>query len=271
MTDPLLPAWYAITVAAVFGALIGSFLNVVVWRVPRGVSIVRPGSACPACERPIAWYDNLPVISYLVLRGKCRACAAGISVRYPLVELVTAAAFAGVTVGVYAGSFPSAILPLMLFWAAAGIALALIDLDHHRLPDSITLPSYAVTLVLVILGSVLIDDWIRMLSAGVGLVSLGALYLVLAVGWRGGMGGGDVKLAGVLGLMLGWLGWPQLIVGGFSAFVIGGIVGAVMMAAGRATRKSGLPFGPFMLIGAAVGIFAGPALADLYLSAVGLS
>lgn len=271
MTDPLIPAWFAIPVAAVFGALIGSFLNVVIWRVPQGMSIVRPGSACPHCGHAIAWYDNLPVLSYLILRGRCRRCGARISLRYPAVELLTALAFAGVVAGAYGAVYPAAILPLLLYWTAAGIALALIDLDHHRLPDVITLPSYAVSAVLLVLATALTGEPARLISAGVGLVALGGLYLLLALGWRDGMGWGDVKLAGALGLTLGWLGWPQLIVGGFSAFVIGGIVGAVLIATRKAGRKSGVPFGPFMIIGAWTGVFAGAAIADLYLSAVGLA
>lgn len=267
----ILPAWSVIAFAAVLGALIGSFLNVVVWRLPRGLSVVRPGSACPHCAHPIAWYDNLPVISYLVLRARCRRCAAPISWRYPLVELATAAAFAGVAAGAYLGSYPAAVLPLLLFWAAAAIALTLIDLEHQRLPDAITLPAYAVCALLLAGASVVTGELHRLVPALVGLVAMGGLYLALAVARPGGMGFGDVKLSGSLGLTLGWLGWPQLIVGGFSAFVVGGVVGMVMMAVGAATRRTGIPFGPFMLLGAAIGVYAGPALAGLYLTATGLA
>lgn len=271
MTDPLIPLWFSITFAALFGAVIGSFLNVVVWRVPQGISIVRPGSACPTCTNTIAWYDNLPVLSYLALRGRCRHCSTRISPRYPAVELATAVAFAVVVLGAYTGGYPVAATPVLLFWAAVGIALALIDLDHHRLPDVITLPSYVVTALLLVLASALSGDFTRFIPAVIGLVALGGLYLLLAVGYRGGMGFGDVKLSGVLGLLLGWLGWPQLIVGGFSAFVIGGAVGIALMLARKADRKSGLPFGPFMILGAWVGVFAGPAVAGFYLSLTGLA
>lgn len=271
MTDALLPAWFAVTFAVLFGAVIGSFLNVVIWRVPRGMSIVRPASACPECGRAIAWYDNVPVISYLLLRGRCRNCGARISPRYPLVELATAIAFAGVVAGAYADSFPASALPALLFWAAAGIALALIDLDHHRLPDVITLPAYPVTAALLLLASLLTGDYGRLLGALVGLVALGGLYLLLHAVRPDGMGLGDVKLAGSLGMLLGWLGWAQLIVGGFSSFLIGGLVGIGLMLTGRAGRKSGVPFGPFMLVGAAVGVFAGAAVAELYLSLTGLA
>ena len=271
MTDPVVPLPFAMVAAGVLGALIGSFLNVVIWRVPQGLSIVRPGSACPQCGRPIAWYDNLPVISWLVLRGRCRHCSARISVRYPLVELGTALAFAAVIWGAYVGSYPAAIAPLLLYWAAIGIALALIDLDHHRLPNVITLPAYVVTGILIVLASILLSDYGRLLTAVIGMVILGGFYLILAVGYRGGMGLGDVKLAGALGLLLGWLGWAQLAVGGFSAFLVGGAVGIALMIGRKAGRKTRIPFGPFMLIGSWIGVFAGPTIAGSYLALTGLA
>ncbi len=262
----------AITVplAFVFGALIGSFLNVVIWRVPRGLSVVRPPSACPTCGHRLAGYDNIPIVSFLVLRGRCRSCGARISARYPLVEAGTALAFALVVGAAYLGLFPAAVLPALLYWAAVGIALTLIDFDHHRLPNAIVLPSYIVTAALLLLASVLTGDYGRLLTAAIGVIALGGLYWVLAVAYPGGMGFGDVKLAGALGMLLGWLGWAHLIVGGFSAFLLGGLFGLLLMAARRATRKSRVPFGPFMLAGAWVGILAGTAIAEFYLTVTGI-
>lgn len=271
MIAGLVPAWLPVGLAFLFGALIGSFLNVVIWRVPRGESIVRPGSACPHCARPIAWYDNIPIVSWLMLRARCRHCGGRIGIRYPLVEAGTAVLFALVAVGAVYDAFPAALTPALLFWAAIGIALTLIDLDHHRLPDVITLPAYPVTALLLVLASSLTGEWGRMLQALIGLVVLGGLYLLLALAYPAGMGLGDVKLSGSLGMLLAWLGWPQLIVGGFSAFVVGGVIGVALMLIGRAGRKSGVPFGPFMLIGAAIGLTAGPALADGYLRLTGLA
>lgn len=271
MTDPLLPAAAALPLAFVFGALIGSFLNVVVWRVPQGLSIVRPPSACPSCGHEIAWYDNIPIVSWLVLRARCRACGAHISVRYPLVEAGTGAAFALVVGAAYLGMYPFAVLPAILYWAAVGIALTLIDLDHHRLPNAIVLPSYLVTAALLVLASVLTGEYERLLSAAIGGAALYVLYWLLAVGYRGGMGFGDVKLAGVLGMLLGWLGWAALVVGAFSAFLLGGVVGVALMIGRRATRKSRIPFGPFMMAGAVVGVFVGRPIADLYLTVTGLA
>jgi leader peptidase (prepilin peptidase)/N-methyltransferase len=270
MTE-LLPWWFTIAFLAVLGALIGSFLNVVVWRVPQGLSIVRPRSACPQCGHEIAWYDNIPIFSYVMLGGKCRNCKAHISMRYPLVEAATAVAFGVLAAGPYLGWYAAALLPTLLYWAAIGIALTLIDLDHHRLPNVIVLPSYIVTAVLLLLASVLTGDYGRLLTAAIGCAALFALYWILAMAYPGGMGFGDVKLAGALGMLLGWLGWAPLIVGAFSAFLLGGIIGAILMIGRRATRKSRIPFGPFMLVGAAVGVFAGVGIANLYLTATGIA
>lgn len=242
--------------AGLLGLLIGSFLNVVVWRVPRGESVVSPPSACPSCGRLIRRRDNVPVLSWLVLRGRCRDCSAPISPRYPLVEAATAVAFALVAWRIGAewelGAF---------FWlAGAGIALVLIDLDVHRLPDAIVLPSYPVVLTLLALAS--LDpggesDWGALVRALAGGAILFAAYFVMAVAYPGGMGFGDVKLAGVLGMGLGWLGWGSLVVGGFAAFLLGGLFSLGLLALRRAGRRSGIPFGPWMVAGAAVGVAVG--------------
>lgn len=270
MTGELLPSGVLVAIAAVFGALIGSFLNVVIWRVPRGMSIVRPPSACPQCGHEIAWHDNIPILSYIVLGGRCRQCRARISPRYPLIEALTAALFALVVWGAYLGAYPAVLVPLLLFWAAIAIALTFIDLDHHRLPNVLVYPSYIVTAVLLVVASIVLADYARLLTALIGAVALGGFYFALAVARPGGMGLGDVKLAGALGMLLGWSGWAQLIVGGFSAFVLGGIVGVALMIGRRASRKTALPFGPFMLLGAAVGVTFGAPLAESYLSLTGI-
>lgn len=270
LVTPLVPAAFAVLLAVLFGALIGSFLNVVIWRVPQGLSIVRPPSACPGCSAPIAWYDNIPILSYLVLRGRCRHCGARISARYPVIEALTAVLFGLVVWGAYLGAYPVILTPALLYWVAIAVALTVIDLDHHRLPNVIVYPTYVVTAVLLIVASMVTGDYGRLLSAAIGLVALGGFYFALAIARPGGMGLGDVKLAGALGLLLGWLGWSQLIVGGFAAFVLGGVIGIALMIGRRANRKTPLPFGPFMLLGAAVGVCAGPALAQSYLSLTGI-
>ena len=263
------------------GLFIGSFLNVVIYRVPVGLSIVSPPSACPRCGARIRTYDNIPVVSWLMLRGKCRSCQTPISTRYPMVELATGLAFAGVALwvrigGVSTGSgtiIAAGVLELIafLYLAAVSIALSLIDLDVRRLPNSIVLPSYVVGIALLGTASILNGDYTALLRAGVGLVALWFAYLILALAYSGGMGFGDVKLAGVLGLFLGYLGWGELIVGGFAAFLLGGIYGLGLLLTKRASRKSGIPFGPWMLGGAWVGIFFGDQLWGGYLSLLGVS
>jgi leader peptidase (prepilin peptidase) / N-methyltransferase len=252
------------SVCFVAGLLVGSFLNVVIWRVPRGESVVRPASHCPVCDTPIRPWDNIPVLSWLLLRGRCRSCAAPISARYPAVEVGTGAVFAALAVRI--GADPA--LPAFLYAGAIGVALTMIDIDVKRLPDVIVLPSYLVAAALLGLAALVDragDDAVRAL---IGMAALYAFYFLLAFIYPAGMGFGDVKLAGVLGLYLGWLGWAELVGGAFLGFLYGGVVGLVLMAVRRAGRKSKIPFGPFMLLGALTAILWGGALADLYLDSV---
>ncbi|GAA4967472.1 prepilin peptidase [Kineococcus glutinatus] len=254
-----------VAIAAVLGLLIGSFLNVVVHRVPRGESVVTPASRCPGCGHAVRRRDNVPVLSWLLLRGRCRDCAAPISVRYPLVELGTGLLFGAVSwlVG------PSWELPAYLYLAAIAVALALIDLDVQRLPDAIVKPSYVVAAVLLAGASAATGEWDAAVRAGIGCAALVALYTPL---WFfGGMGRGDVKLAGVLGLYLGWWGWDALVVGGFAAFLLGGVVGAGLLVARRAGRRTRIPFGPSMLAGALLALFVAAPVGDWYLALVGLA
>ena len=253
------------TFVAAFGLLIGSFLNVVIWRVPRGESIVRPPSACPVCGQAIRRRDNLPVISWLWLRARCRDCRTPISARYPLVEAGTALTF----LAVFLQFGVAWAVPAYLYLAAIAVALALIDLDVHRLPDAIVLPAYPVAIVLLGLASWSpggVSDWSALVRALIGGAALFAFYFVLAVAYPAGMGFGDVKLAGVLGLYLAWIGWGALVIGAFAAFLVGGVFSIGLLVAGKATRKSGIPFGPWMLAGAAIGIGAGEQLWSAYLS-----
>ena len=253
-----------VAVCALFGLCIGSFLNVVVWRVPRGESIVSPPSACPGCGHAIRPRDNLPVVSWLLLRGRCRDCREPISVRYPLAEAGT-----GLLFGLIAWQIgPSWELPALLYLGAIGVALALIDLDTHRLPDSIVLPSYGVAVVLLGLASGVGGEWGALVRALLGGLAMGAAYFVMVLAYPAGMGLGDVKLAGVLGIYLGWFGWGSLLVGFFAAFVVGGVFALVLVALKRAGRKSGIPFGPWMLVGTAIGIAVGQPLIEAYLDAL---
>ncbi|QCB95285.1 prepilin peptidase [Cellulomonas shaoxiangyii] len=258
---------YGVVVTGLLGLLVGSFLNVVVWRVPRGESVVAPPSACPRCHARIAWYDNVPVISWLALRGRCRRCELPISWRYPVVELATGLLFAG-TFLLVGWSWE---VPAFLYLAGITVCLTLIDIDVHRLPNAIVLPSYGVGGALLALaawnpgGTADPGALLRAAVAGAGLF---AFYFLLAVIHPRGMGFGDVKLAGVLGLYLGWVGWSAVGVGAFAAFLLGGVFGLVLTLVGRAGRKTSVPFGPWMLVGAAVGVVAGEPIARAYLDAL---
>jgi leader peptidase (prepilin peptidase)/N-methyltransferase len=269
------------SIAGLFGLAIGSFLNVVIYRVPIGRSVVSPASACPNCGSGIHAYDNVPLVSWLALRGRCRSCSAPISARYPLVELGTGLLFFVVSLPLaaqLAAAQPTVTmiaswitLVSFLYLAAISVALAFIDIEHHRLPNSIVLPSYAVAAVMLSTASILTGDYAALIRAAIGMAAMGMGYFLLAVLWRGGMGFGDVKLAGVLGIYLGFSGWGPLAVGSLGAFFLGGAFGLVLIILRKSTRKSGIPFGPWMLLGAWVGILFGNLIWNDYLSIFGLA
>lgn len=251
--------------AGVLGLLVGSFLNVVIARVPAGLSVVRPRSACPACGAAIRSRDNVPVVSWLLLSGRCRDCAAAVTVRYPAVEGATGLLFAALAVA--HGS--SSALPALLWMAAAGVALFVIDLDVHRLPDAIVLPSYPVVAALLLAGGAVAGDPPLARALLSALLWLG-LYGALWTGTLGrGMGPGDVKLSGLLGLTLGWLGWGPSVLGLFAGFAVGAAVGVGLLASGRTARGTPIAHGPFMLVGAGIGVFAGTAAAQAWIALTG--
>lgn len=269
--------------AAVMGLAIGSFLNVVVHRVPAGLSVVSPPSACPRCGNGIAARDNIPVVSWLLLRAACRHCRAPISARYPLVELLTGVVFVvvslrfGPPLAAALTASPAQAVAAALEWVAflhlgaVSVALAAIDLDVRRLPDRIVLPSYAVGAVLLTAADLLRGDATALGTAAAGAGAAALLYAVLWFAKPGGMGLGDVKLAGVLGLFLGQLGVAPVVVGIAGGFVLGGVFGAVLLATRRTGRGTAMPFGPWMLAGAWLGVLAGEPLAAAYLALTGLA
>lgn len=256
MPQPML-----LCVAGLLGLAVGSFLNVVIYRVPRGESLIRPGSHCPRCGAEVRKRHNVPVLGWLLLRGRCADCAAPISGRYPLVEAGTAALF--VAVGARFGW--SWELPAYLYLAAVAVALAAIDLDVMRLPDKIVLPSYAAALALLIPAAIAAHSLHAATRGLIAAAVLYAFYWILAAVPRG-MGGGDVKLAPLLGLYLGWLGWSSVAVGAFAGFLFGGLVGVALLATRRAARKSRIAFGPYMLAGALLAVFLTTPIADWYAS-----
>ena len=248
---------------ALLGLAIGSFLNVVIYRLPRNESLVSPASQCPSCGAPIRARHNVPLVGWLVLRGRCADCQAPISMRYPLVEFTTAALFVALTLRLSHLGLLSA-LPAYLYFAAIGIALALIDLDVQRLPNAIVLPSYPVVAALLTVAAGVHGSWSPLLRAVIGGAVLFAFYFALAFAYPAGMGFGDVKLAGILGGVLAYLSWRVLLVGAFGGFLLGALAGLVVLATGRGGRKTALPFGPFMITGALIAIFAGSSIADTY-------
>jgi len=242
--------------ATLFGLLIGSFLNVVSYRLPRGESLSVPGSHCPSCEAPVRPWDNLPVLSWLLLRGRCRSCHESIGARYPIVEAVTAALFAAVALVHHQDT---TMLVLGLVMVAFLVPIAAIDIDIRKIPNKLTLPA---AVLAVALGTALdpAGQPERLLAA----LAFGGALALPALLTPSGMGMGDAKLVAVLGLFLGWAVIPAF----FVAFATGTIVGiGVMIRKGMAAgRKTAVPFGPFLALGGIVGLLAGQQLIDLYLS-----
>ena len=243
----------AITFAGVFGAIFGSFLNVVAYRLPRHESLVTPASRCPGCGTPVKPYDNIPILSWLMLRGRCRTCAEPISPRYPLVEGLTAA----LCVGAVLVHHTAAGIALSIALILIVIPAALIDLEHRIIPNRLTLLGAVLALVL---GTALdpAGEPERLIAGA----AAGGFLLLAALAYPGGMGMGDVKLAGVMGLFLGRAVAPAILI----ALLAGVIFGALVMArkGAQAGRKTAVPFGPFLALGAIVAVYAGQPLIDLY-------
>jgi len=240
--------------AGVLGAVLGSFLNVVAHRLPRRLSLLRPGSRCPHCEVPVRPYDNVPVLSWLALRGRCRSCRAPISGHYPLVEAATAALLVAVVLvkGPTTAALPGLVLVLLL------VPMALIDLEHRVIPNRLT--GLGAVLALALLAVTDRDALVEHLVAG---AAAGGFLLAAALAYPGGMGMGDVKLAAVLGLFLGRDAGPALLV----ALVAGVLVGAIVIArkGAREGRRTAIPFGPFLALGGVAGLLAGEPVVAWYL------
>ena len=253
----MIPPAVALTFSALFGLCIGSFLNVVIGRLPLGRSLAHPGSSCPRCGSLIAWHDNLPVLSYLLLRARCRACRDPISWRYPVVEAACAVLFALA----YLRFGLSLQLATAIILLSALIAITGIDLDHQIIPDVLSLPGIAVGLLLS-----LAPGGIGPGDSTLGVLVGGGVFIVIIVGsslalGQPGMGMGDVKLGAMLGA---FLGWKLALLSVLLSVLVGGPLAAFLLATGRKRRKDPLPFGPFLALGGAVSLFCGDAILGWY-------
>lgn len=252
---------------ALLGLACGSFANVVIYRAPRGQSVVSPPSACPKCNARIRARHNIPVVSWLWLRGSCADCGARIPMQYPLIEALTALLFAVVAM-VTGWSWELALLLVLAFFT---VVLSVVDFHTRRLPNNIVGPfavATGVAVLAVVLGSN--EPWI-LVRALIGAAALGLVYFLTFLAWPGGMGFGDVKLAPVLGGTLATFGWSTLVVGGASAFVWGSVVGIGAMVVARRRKGLAIPFGPWMFAGAWTGILVGDIVAQWYLRVTGLT
>jgi leader peptidase (prepilin peptidase)/N-methyltransferase len=245
----------AATFAGVLGAIVGSFLNVVAYRLPRHESLVTPASHCPNCGTPVKPYDNIPILSWLLLRGHCRGCGAPISVRYPLVEALTAALCVGAVLAHHsaAGIALSVVLIVLI------VPAALIDLEHRIIPNRIT----ALGALLALVIGLALDpagEPERLIAA----VGAGGFLLLAVLAYPGGMGVGDVKLAGMMGLFLGAAVAPALLIALLAGVVLG--IGVIARKGAQQGRKTAVPFGPFLALGAVVAVFCGHQLVDVYVN-----
>lgn len=255
------PVVFEVGIVAVFGLLIGSFLNAVIHRVPRKESVVSPGSRCPSCGYALRWYDNIPVASYVLLGGRCRRCRKPISVRYPIVELVTAAVF----VAHYFVFGWTPLLAVRLLFAASLVALFAIDLEHHLLPDAITLPGIVVGVVAsVFLPPGVVESLIGLLIGGGVLWLIGEAYFRYS--GEEGMGGGDVKMLAMIGA---FLGWKLVLVTLVLSSIAGSVLGLAIIAMKRGGMKYALPFGTFLALGALAASLIGDQIVTWYAGRLG--
>ena len=243
-----------IVAAAVFGLIVGSFLNVVIARLPARRSLWRPASACPGCGVAIAWRDNIPVLSFVMLRGRCRECAIAISWRYPAAELVTALLW-GAAYTIFGVSQQ---LVVAIVFLSTLVVITAIDLEHQIIPDLITLPGIAAGVV-----ANLATRQVAWLESLIGIVIGGGLFFIVILASGGGMGGGDMKLGAMFGA---FLGWKVTLLAIFVAVLLGGTLALILLVSGRMRRKDPIPFGPFLAVGGAIGLLWGERIVRWYVS-----
>jgi len=264
---PAMTPLAAASLAGLLGLAAGSVANVVIDLVPRREPLARPGSRCPSCGARVAWRDHVPVVGWLLRRGRCRACRAPISPRYPLVELAMGLLWFLLTLRLVAAGLGWAV-PAYLALAFVCLVLAVIDASTRLLPNRITYPAFPVLLGLLLVASLGLGDLGRLARGLLAAAAVGAFFLLLALISPRGMGLGDVKLAPTLGLALGWLSWGTVAVGVFAGFLLGGLAGVAAILLLGLTRKSLLPFGPWLVAGALLGVLAGGDVAAWYARAL---
>jgi leader peptidase (prepilin peptidase)/N-methyltransferase len=252
-------SWFPIVIALVLGLAFGSFMTVAIYRVPAGESLVRPRSRCQSCGAPIRSADNIPVISWLLLRGRCRACGVRISPVYPLTELACGGLFAAVEF-VYEDPWRAILLAP---FAGLMVVLSVIDIRHRRIPNRLVYPAVVIAAAVIVAGD-LAGGGLDVLDAGIGLFAYGLALLIIALISKG-MGMGDVKLAGLIGLVLGSIGLDLVAVAAGMGILLGG-VGAIVALLAGAGRKSAIPYGPYLASGAVIAVFVGRQIADAYLN-----
>lgn len=251
--------------AGVLGLVVGSFLNVVIHRVPRRESVVRPRSRCPGCGVALAGRDNLPVLSWLLLGRRCRHCGMAISARYPAVELGTALLFAAV--GARFGADWA--LPAFLVFAASMVAVTWIDVEHLIVPNRVVLATLALCGPLLVLAAAATGEWHRLRDGVVSALLASAVLFAMNLVNRRWMGMGDVKLALVLGLLLGWLGPDHVALGLFAGFLFGAVGGVLLLATGLRGRADPIPFAPYLAAGAVLAMLVGQPILDWYRGTMG--
>lgn len=251
---------FLVTACAVLGLVVGSFLNVVVHRVPRKESVVRPRSACPGCGTELAARDNVPLVSWVLLKGRCRSCGEAISARYPAVELTTAVLFAA-TAARFGADWA---LPAFLVVTAGLIAISFVDLELFIVPNRILYPTLFVAAPLLVLAAAADGEWTSAREAAIGGVTAFAVFLVIHLISPRGMGFGDVRLSGLIGMTLGWLGLWHVALGLFLAFLLASFIGVGLIVVRVRTRKDQIPFGPFLALGAVLAVLAGDPLLRVY-------
>ncbi|MBI4654853.1 MAG: prepilin peptidase [Nitrospirae bacterium] len=244
----------------IFGAIIGSFLNVCIYRIPKGLSIIKPSSYCPSCEKPIRFYDNIPIISYIGLRGRCRSCGSKVSINYLFVEFINAILYVAVV-----WKFGDYFLPYMLgyfLFVSSLIVITFIDFEYQIIPDRITLPGILISLILG--STVLPDPFFRSELLGfkpslIGILAGGGVFYLVAVLGKAAfkkeaMGGGDIKMMAMVG---GFLGWKGVLLTTFLGSLLGSIVGIILIAVKGKGFGSKIPFGPYLAIGSVLSLFFG--------------